>query len=88
MVVARTEEVKHARVLEVANGLKNHVVSLLDSHEADVLHRLDEGNRTSVDPPSLLLQGSIPLKSQLLGVVESVVEVVAGPKLHGEAPGN
>ena len=80
LVVARAEEVEHARVRTVADCLQDHEVALLDRNEADVLHSLDERQGATVGLAGLIMQVHV---QRVL-----VVQVVAGPELHGEGPGN
>ena len=80
LIVARPEESEHTRVGSVADGLQNHEVALLDGHEADIFHRLHEGESAAVCLAGLVVEVHVQ------GVL--VVQVVPCPELHGEGPGN
>ena len=78
MVVSGAEELEQAWVLSIADSLKDHIVSLLDRDEPDILHCLDEGEGATVCLSGLLMQVHI--------VRVFMVEIVASPELHREAP--
>ena len=78
LVVSAAEELEGAWVSVVANCFQNHVVSLLNSAEANVLHGLNERQSASVGTLGLLLQ--------MHGERGFVIDVVAGPQVHGEDP--
>ncbi len=74
LIISASEEVEHAGVGAVADSLQDHVVSLLDGDEANVLHSLHEGECATVGLAGLVVQ--VLTQSML------VVKVVPGPELH------
>ena len=56
LVVSTAEELKGTRVGVVTHGLQNHVVTLLDSQVADILHSLHERQCSSVSLFGFFLQ--------------------------------
>ena len=78
LVEATADKVEHAWVSVVTDGLQDHVVSLLNSAETDILHCLDEWQCAAVGSTGLLLQ--VLVKRVLL------IQIVTGPEVHGHDP--
>ena len=78
MVISLSKEMEETLILVVADSFQNHVVPLLKSDIAHILHCLDEWHSSSVSFLGLLLQ----VRSKSM----SVVNVVAGPEVHAEHP--
>ena len=78
LVVSAPEEFEGARVGVVANGLQNHIVAFLDSTVANIFHCLHERKCSAVSLLGLLLK--------VHGESTLVVDVVAGPEVHGDDP--
>ena len=78
LIISLPEKFKHFRVFVVADGLENHVVSLLEGNVPDVFHGLNERNGLSVSFLGLFLK--------MLGQRVLVVDVVTGPEVHAKHP--
>ena len=79
LIVAVPEELEVARVLGIANGLQNHIVSLLERDVADVFHGLHERGHLAESLLGLLLV--------VHGQRMLVIDVVATPKVLAKHPG-
>lgn len=74
LVVAASEKFEHAWIRSVADRLQDHVVSLLDRNETNVLHSLHKREGATVCLACLFVQ---MLRKSML-----VIQVVACPELH------
>ena len=56
LVVAASEKLERTRITVITHSLQNHVVTLLESAETNVFHRLYERKSTTVSSLGLLLK--------------------------------
>ena len=74
LVVSAAEEFESTWVRVVAHGLQDHVVALLDSTVADILHGLDKGQCASV--------GALGFVLEVHGEGRLMVDIVTSPQVH------
>jgi len=78
LVVPTSHNVPKLRLCVVAESFQNHVVTLLNRAISNILHRLNEGQSSSVRLACLLLE--------MLGKRVFVINVVSAPEPHTEHP--
>ena len=71
LIIPLSEEIEFGGVCIVADGLKDHIVTLLKCNVSDILHGLNEWYNLSI--------GFLGLSLQMLSEGMLVVNVVSGP---------